>query len=47
MTAPAPVSFPQTADDFHKELETLRARFRAMEPELELTVRDPAEGVEG
>lgn len=47
MTATAAFSVPTTAVEFHKELEALRARFRAMEPELELTVRDPAEGVEG
>jgi glutamate dehydrogenase (NAD(P)+) len=31
----------------HAELETLRQQFGAMQPEVDLTVRDPALGVEG
>jgi glutamate dehydrogenase/leucine dehydrogenase len=38
---------PATADAFYKELAELRAKFEAMQPELEVTVRDPAMGVEG
>lgn len=36
-----------TADDFYRELSDLRQKFQNMEPELELTVRDPKMGVEG
>jgi len=38
---------PASAVEFQKELAELRQRFEAMNPELEVTVRDPAMGVEG
>lgn len=38
---------PASAEDFRKDLTLLRQRFQVMEPELEVTVRDPAMGVEG
>ncbi len=38
---------PATAADFHAELTDLQQKFQAMEPELELTIRDPEMGVEG
>jgi glutamate dehydrogenase (NAD(P)+) len=40
-------AMPATAAEFRKELAVLRDRFKAMEPELEVTVRDPDLGVEG
>jgi len=40
-------NIPTTAEDFHKELNDLQIRFKAMNPEMELTVRDPEMGVEG
>lgn len=36
-----------TTEAFYAELEALKARFMKMEPELEVTVRDPDQGVEG
>src|SRR5689334_12301344 len=33
--------------EFHAELKGLQERFMLMQPELEVTVRDPALGVEG
>lgn len=41
------MSSPLTAAEFLQELAQLRARFQAMQAELEVTVRDPAQGVEG
>lgn len=38
---------PKTAEEFRKELAEHREKFQAMEPELEVTVRDPDMGVEG
>jgi glutamate dehydrogenase/leucine dehydrogenase len=38
---------PATVEAFNVELSALRQRFQAMQPELEVTVRDPAMGVEG
>lgn len=41
-------SFPfQTAGAFHRSYEELKERFHGMEEELSVTVRDPAQGVEG
>lgn len=45
-TAISPNKF-DTKDDFYKELEQLKQRFSEMQPELEVTVRDPEMGVEG
>jgi glutamate dehydrogenase (NAD(P)+) len=36
-----------TANGFYAELDALQRHFAAMQPELEVTVRDPALGVEG
>jgi glutamate dehydrogenase (NAD(P)+) len=38
---------PSSAAAFRQELADLRQKFQAMTPELEVTVRDPAMGVEG
>jgi glutamate dehydrogenase (NAD(P)+) len=38
---------PDSAEKFHHELAELRQRFQAMQPELEVTVRDSDMGVEG
>ena len=38
---------PATGSDFLTQLENLKQRFAAMKPEFEVTVRDPALGVEG
>ncbi len=38
---------PQTKDEFLTTLSNMKERFSAMEPELEVTVRDPEMGVEG
>ncbi len=38
---------PASTEEFRKELAVLRDRFDAMNPELEVTVRDPELGVEG
>jgi glutamate dehydrogenase (NAD(P)+) len=38
---------PASAEEFRKDIAALRARFQAMQPELEVTVRDPEMGVEG
>jgi glutamate dehydrogenase (NAD(P)+) len=36
-----------TRDEFYEQLNVLKERFAAMPPELEVTLRDPALGVEG
>jgi len=36
-----------TRDEFYEQLSVLKDRFAAMPPELEVTLRDPAMGVEG
>ncbi len=38
---------PQGRDDFYTELGQLKSRFSLMQPELEVTLRDPEQGVEG
>ena len=38
---------PATSAAFYEELASLRQRFQMMQPELEVTVRDPEQGVEG
>lgn len=40
-------SFPETAEKFFEEFNTLRKRFNNMKPELEVTVRDPEHDIEG
>jgi glutamate dehydrogenase (NAD(P)+) len=37
----------KSKDEFLGELKTLKARFADMQPELEITLRDPAQNVEG
>jgi glutamate dehydrogenase (NAD(P)+) len=41
------LSIPKSAQEFHQQLSSLRERFQQMQPELEVTVRDPELGVEG
>jgi glutamate dehydrogenase (NAD(P)+) len=41
------MTVPDSAETFHRELAELRLRFQAMQPELEVTVRDSDMGVEG
>lgn len=38
---------PSSREQFYESLEAMKARFAAMQPELEMTVRDPGMGVEG
>lgn len=43
----APKGMTAPTENFYRDLNALKDRFAAMQPELEMTVRDPAMGVEG